>query len=60
MEAIPTNFMTLSKFLPLFSMFSLALSVPGIAQPAAPEAPAQEQATPEGASPFVQLVESLN
>ncbi|WAC19298.1 DUF2167 domain-containing protein [Luteolibacter sp. SL250] len=52
--------MSLSKLVPLFGIFSLALSIPGTAQPAAPEAPAQEQAAPQGANPFVQLVESLN
>lgn len=52
--------MSLSKFAPLFGILSLTLSVPTVAQPAVPEAPAAEQAAPEGPNPFVQLVESLN
>lgn len=60
MRAIPKKFMTLSKLLPLFSVFSLSFSIPAIAQPAAPEAPAAEQTAPEGPNPFVQLVESLS
>jgi len=56
--------MSLPKFLPLFSVLTLALSHPAFAQPAAPEAPATEQAAPaEGAAgeehPFAKLIDSL-